>query len=136
MDKPKKNKRIKKPWGYEDIWAKTDNYVGKLIHIKMGESLSLQYHEEKEETIRVISGRLYVEFRHTNNGGQEVSEYYVLNKGDSLHIPPTQIHRFFAEAGDVDLIEVSTTQLDDVYRIEDKYGRQDGDLMPYVGPVS
>ncbi len=57
-------KRTKKPWGYEDLWAKTDKYVGKLIHIKKGESLSLQYHNEKEESIRVVKGRLYVEFHH------------------------------------------------------------------------
>ena len=70
--------RTNKPWGYEDLWAKTDKYVGKLIHIKNGESLSLQYHNNKEETVRVVKGRLYVEFQRINDGGQKVHEYYVL----------------------------------------------------------
>ena len=106
--------RTNKPWGYEDLWAKTDKYVGKLIHIKNGESLSLQYHDFKEETVRVVKGRLYVEFQKINEGGQKVHEYYVLREGESLHVPPKQVHRFYAEAGPVDVIEVSTPELDDV----------------------
>ena len=118
-----KTKRTKKPWGYEDLWAKTDRYVGKLIHIKKGESLSLQYHNDKEESIRVIKGRLYVEFQNINDGGQKVIEYYVLREGECIHVPPKQVHRFYAEAGPVDIIEVSTPELDDVVRIEDDYSR-------------
>lgn len=140
--------RTNKPWGYEDLWAKTDKYVGKLIHIKNGESLSLQYHNNKEETVRVVKGRLYVEFQRINDGGQKVHEYYVLRVGESLHVPPRQVHRFYAEAGPVDIIEVSTPELDDVVRLEDKYGRgpTDEELesmwakiredIPYSGPVS
>ena len=142
------NNRTNKPWGYEDLWAKTDKYVGKLIHIKNGESLSLQYHNNKEETVRVVKGRLYVEFQRINDGGQKVHEYYVLRVGESLHVPPRQVQRFYAEAGPVDIIEVSTPELDDVVRLEDKYGRgpTDEELesmwaeiredVPYSGPVS
>jgi len=107
--------RINKPWGHEEIWAKTSSYVGKLLHIKAGHRLSKQFHQTKEETIYVIEGTLY------NYDKNDNVEKFI--KGKSLHISPHQIHRFAADDGDVTLVEVSTPHLDDVVRIEDDYNR-------------
>lgn len=112
---------IKKPWGYEEIWAKTDEYVGKLIHIDDGHRLSLQYHSEKEETVRVISGILEVIYSSPRDGRLR---NVILEAGEHFHVQPLMVHRFCATQGtDVDLIEVSTNYLDDVERIEDDYNR-------------
>ena len=105
--------RIEKPWGYELIWAKTGRYVGKMLHINAGESLSLQYHERKEETILVQTGRMQLRL-----GDQSL----VLTPGDRAHIPPRTVHRMTA-LEPCDVIEVSTAELDDVVRLEDHYGR-------------
>jgi mannose-6-phosphate isomerase len=107
--------KIDKPWGYELIWAHTDNYVGKRIHINAGKRLSKQYHAEKEESIYVISGILYVELE---------GERKRLIPGDHFDVPAGAVHRFWASEISVDLIEVSTSQLDDVVRIEDDFGRE------------
>lgn len=109
-----KAKYIDKPWGHEEIWAHTDKYVGKILHIKSGHQLSLQYHEKKEETILVLSGDLTI---------VTDAEPVHLSEGESYHIPVTHIHSFSAPSGDVALVEVSTPELDDVVRLEDKYGR-------------
>ena len=111
--------RIEKPWGYELIWAKTDRYVGKILHINKGCSLSLQYHKIKDETVMVQSGTLTLE---TNVDGNV--NVRVLTQGESHHIPTGVIHRMSAIENDVDVIEVSTPELDDVVRLEDKYGRK------------
>ena len=112
---------IKKPWGYEEIWAKTKEYAGKLIHIDKGHRLSLQYHSMKEETVRVISGVLEIVYSSSRDG--ELKSI-ILEAGDNFHIYPLMVHRFCATQGtDVDLIEVSTNYLDDVERIEDDYNR-------------
>jgi mannose-6-phosphate isomerase len=110
-------RRVEKPWGYELIFAHTDRYVGKILHINRGESLSLQYHNQKDETLFVVEGemRLTVEWEGER---REV----VLRKGEAFHIPPRLIHRMEALA-DTDVAEVSTTELDDVVRLEDRYGR-------------
>jgi len=107
---------IEKPWGKEIIWAATDHYIGKILIINDGCRLSLQYHNEKTETILVISGELNIE----NENKKEIVK---LSIGDSFHIAPKTVHRFCAIGGPVTIIEVSTTQLDDVIRIEDDYGR-------------
>lgn len=109
--------RVPKPWGYELIFAKTDRYVGKIIHINRGESLSLQYHEMKEETLFVVRGelRLTVEYE----GDRRVVS---LREGEAFHIPPRLIHRMEAIV-DTDVAEVSTPELQDVVRLEDRYGR-------------
>ena len=109
---------VKKPWGYEEIWAKSTNYIGKKINIFSGKRMSLQYHEKKEETILVISGELRVWSNEDDNN------FLVLKKGDSYHVSPGLVHRFgCGESEEVILIEVSTPELDDVVRIKDDYGR-------------
>jgi mannose-6-phosphate isomerase-like protein (cupin superfamily) len=110
-------KRVPKPWGYELIFAKTDRYVGKILHINRGESLSLQYHEIKEETLYVLDGELRLTVEHDGDRRE-----LMLRKGEAFHIPPLMIHRMEALA-DTDVAEVSTPELDDVVRLDDRYGR-------------
>lgn len=109
--------RIPKPWGYELIWGKTDRYVGKVLHVNTGESLSLQYHEMKDETLFVIRGKVRLGLQH----GEE-KRTVILEVGQAFHIPPGLIHRIEA-LEEADIIEASTTELDDVVRLEDRYGR-------------
>ena len=111
-------KRVDKPWGYEIIWAHTDRYVGKLLHIDAGHALSLQYHQVKDETIFVLKGELVLEV-----GDEETRQRLVLGPNESYHVTPGTVHRFIAEQN-VDLMEVSTPELDDVVRLEDRYGRE------------
>ncbi len=108
---------VPKPWGYELIFAKTSRYVGKILHINRGESLSLQYHEMKEETLYVVNGELRLTIEHDGDRRE-----LMLRKGESFHIPPRLIHRMEAVA-DTDVAEVSTPELEDVVRLEDRYGR-------------
>lgn len=115
----KEIQRVEKPWGYELIWAKTGDYVGKMLFIKKGHQLSLQYHEKKEETIIVHSGQMRFVFEEAK--GQAPIEI-ILNPGDAHHIPTGRIHRMIA-AEDCTVFEVSTPHLDDVIRLEDGYGR-------------
>ncbi len=110
--------RIEKPWGYELHWAKTDRYVGKILHVKAGHALSLQYHNQKDETMYLYSGRMVLE---TEQQGQLVKRD--MRPGDSVHITPKTVHRITA-VEDCDVLEVSTPELDDVVRLEDRYGRQ------------
>jgi len=110
--------RIAKPWGYELIWARTDRYVGKILHIERGHALSLQYHRVKDETIRVLSGLL--DFEH--GAADAPRETVRLGPGMTWHIPPGLRHRMVA-VEDTDVLEVSTPELDDVVRLEDRYGR-------------
>jgi mannose-6-phosphate isomerase len=109
--------RVDKPWGYELIWAQTDRYVGKVLHIRQGHKLSLQYHNRKDESIYLQAGRmrLLVDEGH----GLEEKE---MAPGDSYHIRPLTKHRMIALT-DCDILEVSTPELDDVVRLEDAYGR-------------
>jgi quercetin dioxygenase-like cupin family protein len=111
-------RRVEKPWGHELIWAHTERYVGKLLHIKAGHKLSLQYHNQKDETIHVQSGQLLF----VVDEGQGLTEK-VMEPGQSYHITPLTKHRMVAVT-DCDILEVSTPELDDVVRIEDAYGRQ------------
>jgi quercetin dioxygenase-like cupin family protein len=110
--------RVEKPWGHELIWAHTDRYVGKVLHIKAGHALSLQYHKAKDETVHVWSGRM----RFQSGEGQALTEQ-MLEPGDSFHITPGLRHRMIAET-DCDILEASTPELDDVVRLEDRYGRK------------
>ncbi len=110
-------RHIPKPWGYELIFAHTDRYVGKILHINKGESLSLQFHEMKEETLYVVEGELKLTIE-SDGDRRELA----LRKGEAFHIPPRLIHRMEAVI-DTDVAEVSTTELDDVVRLEDRYGR-------------
>ena len=111
--------QVTKPWGHEQIWARTNAYAGKLLHIRAGHMLSLQYHDVKEETVYVLEGRLHL---HTTSAPTSPVKIDVLEQGQSFHIPPKLIHRVEAKE-DVVLIEVSTSELDDVVRLEDNYGR-------------
>ncbi len=112
--------RVEKPWGYELHWAKTDRYVGKLIHVNAGHALSLQYHNRKDETIYLHSGRLLFEI--AERGTDLVKRE--MHPGDRVHITPMTVHRMTA-LEDSDIFEVSTPELDDVVRLEDRYGRED-----------
>jgi len=111
-------KRVDKPWGHELIWAHTERYVGKILHVKQGHSLSLQYHVTKDETIFLQSGSM--RFEHYREG--ESPTVTDLSPGDAFHITPGLRHRMTALA-DCDILEVSTPELDDVVRLEDRYGR-------------
>lgn len=108
---------IPKPWGYELIWAHSGRYVGKILHVNEGHSLSLQYHEMKEETLYVVEGELRLTIEYEGDRRE-----MPLRKGEAFHIPPRLIHRMYAVV-DTDVAEVSTTELDDVVRLEDRYGR-------------
>ena len=108
-------KFVEKPWGFEHIWAETDDYVAKMLHIEPHQRLSLQYHEIKEETVYVLSGILYI---YDGEGG-----ITKLNPGERFHVRPNQVHRFGANESAVEIMEVSTPHLDDVVRLEDDYKR-------------
>ena len=110
---------VEKPWGHEEIFAATPSYVGKILFIRQGESLSLQYHEVKEETLRVLDGQLDLRL------GPSAAELetYILTEGHVFHISPGTVHRMSAVT-DCRLLEVSTNHLDDVVRLEDRYGRE------------
>lgn len=107
---------IEKPWGFEWVWAKTDGYVAKMLHINPKQRLSLQYHEIKEETVYVLEGTLL-------NWESEDGKPQKHNQGSVFHVNPGQVHRFGAGKTMVRLMEVSTPHLDDVVRIADDYKR-------------
>lgn len=111
--------RTDKPWGYELLWTHTDRYAGKVIHIDAGRRLSLQYHDDKHESVLVLSGELILHL-----GSDDDATMERLAPGESIDIPARRIHRFEAPPDtDVDIIEVSTPELDDVVRLEDDYNR-------------
>ena len=110
-------KKIKKPWGYEILFAKTAKYAGKVLCIRQGEELSFQYHKKKMETIFLFKGSLKIIYQ---KNGRRIS--FRLKRGKSFHIPPRMKHRFSA-LEDSFLFEVSTPHLKDVVRLEDKYNR-------------
>lgn len=110
-------RRVEKPWGHELIWARTGRYVGKVIHVRAGHALSLQYHERKEETILLWRGRLRFEL-----GTGDDRRAWEMQPGECVHITPGMVHRMTA-VEDSDLFEVSTPELDDVVRLDDRYGR-------------
>jgi len=112
------SKVVDKPWGHELIWAHTDRYVGKILHIRAGEALSLQYHRQKDETVMVLTGRL--ELTHFAEG--EEPRPRELGLREPFHITPGMRHRMMA-IEDTEVLEVSTTEIDDVVRLEDRYDR-------------
>lgn len=113
-------KKVDKPWGHEVIFARTPQYVGKVLFIRKGHKLSLQFHRVKEETIFIQSGLMLLT---TEEEGRLVERRY--GPGDSHHIPPGAKHRMEA-LQDCTVFEVSTPHLDDVVRLEDAYGRVGG----------
>ena len=110
--------RVEKPWGYEIIWAHTESYVGKILHIHAGHALSVQYHEKKDETVYLLSGDLV--YRVWENGQPKDVE---LRVGQAFRIGPHTIHQMEAVT-DCDVLEASTPHLDDVVRLQDRYGRE------------
>lgn len=110
-------RRIDKPWGHELVWAETDRYVGKVLHIKKGHCLSRQYHNKKDETFYVQAGTMELEI------GERGEEKMRLEVGQGYHCKPLTVHRMIAIT-DVDVLEASTPELDDVVRLEDAYGRK------------
>ena len=112
-------RRVDKPWGHEIIWAHTDRYAGKILFVKAGERLSLQYHEQKDETIYVLDGKIAFEVGPL----EQPHERMVLGAGDAFHITPHTVHRMTA-VEDAHILEASTPELGDVVRLEDAYGRQ------------
>ena len=113
-------RRVEKPWGWELVWAETDAYVGKLLFVRAGEALSLQYHEVKDEAWLVREGLARLELGELGGPGLETVE---IREGDALRYPPRTLHRLTA-IEDTLIVEVSTPHLDDVVRVEDRYGRE------------
>ena len=109
--------RVDKPWGHELVWARTDRYVGKVLHVKAGHVLSLQYHNRKDETMHVLRGELVLRVKEG-----EVLRERAFKAGESVHIPPLMVHQIEAVV-DSDVLEASTPELDDLVRLEDRYGR-------------
>ena len=114
--------RIEKPWGWELIWARTEQYVGKLLFVRAGHSLSLQFHKQKDESWYVQEGRAKVEM---GLPGDAVPESEIVAPGAAFRIRPGTVHRVRA-LEDTLILEVSTPHLDDIVRLEDSYGRADG----------
>jgi mannose-6-phosphate isomerase len=113
-------RKVEKPWGYELIWALTDVYCGKVLFVKAGQSLSLQFHREKDESWLVQSGRAKLEL---GSAGDSVLKAEVVGPGAAFHYTPGTVHRVTA-IEDTTILEVSTPQLEDVVRLEDAYGRE------------
>ena len=112
-------RRIDKPWGHELVWALSDRYCGKLLHVNAGEQLSLQFHRVKDETIYVYEGRIELEI---GSPGDAAPHSEIVGAGAAFRIEPGVVHRFRALENSV-ILEVSTPDLDDVVRLEDQYGR-------------
>ena len=123
---------VQKPWGHEVIWASSEHYVGKLLHIKAGQALSVQYHNQKDETIHLLRGRMI--YRVNDNVTLDVGNRkrdidlgslreFEMREGDSFRNTPGTVHQMEAIT-DCDVLEASTPHLDDVVRLKDKYGRE------------
>jgi len=110
---------VEKPWGHENRWAITDKYLGKILHISPGHKLSRQYHEQKDESIYVLEGKLILEI-----GKDPEIQKIILDQGASWRITPNTVHRFAAPSEGCVLIEVSTPEIEDVVRLEDDYNRK------------
>ncbi|MDH3403693.1 MAG: cupin domain-containing protein [Acidobacteriota bacterium] len=110
--------RIEKPWGYELILAHTDRYAGKILHVDAGHALSLQYHVHKDETLYLFRGECELV---AEEDGELVER--TLREGESYHLPPGTRHRMIAGPAGCDIFEISSPELDDVVRLEDRYGR-------------
>lgn len=112
---------VPKPWGHEKIWARSDRYVGKIIHINAGHELSVQFHKKKDETIHLLSGEIVYRVQRDPSDQQRLDDVR-LQVGESFRIAPGTVHQMVAVT-DCDVLEVSTPELDDVVRLSDKYGR-------------
>lgn len=120
---------VPKPWGHETIWAETPDYVGKILHIKAGQSLSVQYHNQKDETVHLLSGELVYRVQEGDARKGEAAlkadamHDVKLKRGESFRISPGTVHQMEAIT-DCDILEVSTNHLDDIVRLKDRYGRE------------
>ena len=113
-------KHVPKPWGHETIWAHSEQYAGKILHIKAGQALSVQYHERKDETVYLLSGELV--YWVALEAGGDLQDMQ-LRAGDAFRITPGTVH-YMQAVTDCDVLEVSTPELDDVVRLKDRYGRE------------
>jgi mannose-6-phosphate isomerase len=111
-------RRVEKPWGYVLIWAETEDYVGRILHVRAGEAQSLHFHEEREETVLLLRGEAILEAGTGVNSLQETP----MQEGETVHLSAGLLHRILATT-DAELIEVSTPDTDDIVRIRDRYGR-------------
>ncbi len=113
-------RHVPKPWGHETIWAHTDRYVGKILHVKAGQALSVQYHERKDETVYLLKGEMkyWVQLP-----GESRMQDQALTTGQSFRITPGTVH-YMEAVTDCDVLEASTPELDDIVRIKDRYGRE------------
>jgi mannose-6-phosphate isomerase-like protein (cupin superfamily) len=118
-------RRVEKPWGYELIWAETELYVGKILHVNAGEALSVQAHRIKDETLHLLSGEIRLEAGDTPEQLEDVR----LGAGESFRVTPGTVHRIVAVT-DADVLEASTPHLEDVVRFSDRYGRVPGGPDP------
>jgi quercetin dioxygenase-like cupin family protein len=109
---------VQKPWGHETIWAHTEHYVGKVLHIKAGHALSVQYHNQKDETIHLLRGEMIYRVKQ----GDQLQDI-TLKAGESYRNTPGTVHQMEAVT-DCDVLEASTPHLDDVVRLSDRYGRE------------
>jgi mannose-6-phosphate isomerase-like protein (cupin superfamily) len=113
-------RRVPKPWGHETIWAATELYVGKILHINAGKALSVQYHEIKDETVYLLSGE--IKYCVQVEGSDRIEDVF-LKQGEAYRITPHTIH-YMEAVTDCDVLEASTPHLDDVVRLQDRYGRE------------
>ncbi len=120
MDGKSNVKFVPKPWGHEIIWAHTELYVGKVLHIKAGQALSVQYHNQKDETIHLLRGEMIYRVDCKDGRGLVAVPFAV---GESYRNTPGVIHQMEAVT-DCDVLEASTPHLDDVVRLTDRYGRE------------
>lgn len=114
--------RVEKPWGWELWWAHTERYVGKILHVKKGGALSYQFHRAKDETIYLLRGELTVELARRGRRRQQ----WTMRSGEALRIYPGDHHRMTALTT-CDVLEASTPEVEDVVRLEDRYGRVGGE---------
>jgi mannose-6-phosphate isomerase-like protein (cupin superfamily) len=113
-------RKVEKPWGHELIWAEAERYVGKVLFVRAGESLSLQFHRQKDESWLIHAGRAKVEL---GSAGDAMLNEEVVGPGSAFRFRPGTVHRVTA-LEDTTILEVSTPELDDVVRLEDRYGRE------------
>ena len=111
-------RKVAKPWGHELIFAENERYAGKVLHLEAGQALSLQYHERKDETLMVLQGEVTLSVE-VEGEMRDIR----LRSGEAHRIRPGVRHRLTADAA-VDIVEVSSPELDDVVRLEDRYGRE------------
>ena len=119
--------RVEKPWGWELWWAHTERYVGKILHVKKGAALSYQFHRKKDETVYLLRGELAVELAPQGRRRRR----WVMRSGEALRIRPGDHHRMTAVTA-CDVLEASTPEVEDVVRLEDRYGRA-GAVAPGTG---